>query len=155
MLRSCALPSALLSPSRLEFIKCCLQLRFDVFVELFFLANHREQAFFACLQPILELCLVFLDALDWNRIEVSILHCPYHRDLIFDRNRVVLFLLKKLDNPLTAIESRPRRCVEIRTELGKRCQLPKLRQIEFDFAGDLLHRLDLSSRSDTADGKSH
>jgi hypothetical protein len=39
--------------------------------------------------------------------------------------------------------------------LRKRSKLAKLRQIELYFARDLLDRLDLGSRSDTADRKSH
>src|SRR4029077_15273370 len=71
------------------------------------------------------------------------------------RDRVVLFLFKKLDNALTAIESRPRCRIQIAATLRESSQLPGLRQIEFPLAGDLLDRLDLGSRSDTADREAY
>src|ERR1043166_4781941 len=142
-------------PSRLEFIERRFQLRLEVFVELLFLANRCEQSSFPRLQPVLKFDLVLLHALDWNSIEVPILHRPNHRHLLFHRNRVVLFLFKKLDNALTAIESRSRCRIQIGTELRERSQLTKLREIEFDLAGDLLDRLDLGRRSDTTNRESH
>jgi len=50
--------------------------------------------------------------------------------LFLDRNRIVLFLFKKLDNSLAAIKSRPRRRIKIGAKLRERSQLPKLREIE-------------------------
>src|SRR5262249_36128616 len=143
------------SPCRLEFIERRLQLRLKVLIEFFFLANGLEQTSFACLQVILKLELVLFDPLDRNSIEVSILHRPNYRHLLFHRNRVVLFLFKKLDNALTAIKSRSRCCIQIGTELRERSQLAKLRQIEFHLAGDLLDSLDLGGRSDTTNRESH
>src|SRR5260370_38196114 len=99
--------AAVSSPGRLEFVECRFQLRLEVFVELLLLADRPEQSSLPRLQPILKLKLVLLDALDWNSIEVPILHRPHHDHLLVHRNRVILFLFKKLDNALTAIESRP------------------------------------------------
>src|SRR5881628_2128576 len=147
--------AAVSSPSRLEFVECRFQLRLKIFVELLFLADRPEQSSLARLQPILKLKLVLLDAIDWNSIEVAILHRPHHRHLLFHRNRIVLFLFKKLDNALTAIESRPRCRIQIGDKLRECSQLAVLCQIEFHLAGDLLDGLDLGSRSDTADREAH
>src|SRR5206468_7323790 len=111
------------SPCRLEFIERRFQLRLEVFVELLFLANRYKQSCFPRLQPILKLQLVLLDAIDWNSIEVPVLQRPHHRYLLFHRNRVVLFLFEKLDNALTAIESRPRCRVQIGAKLRECSQL--------------------------------
>src|SRR6266480_3411575 len=149
------MPANKSSPDRFEFIKSRFQLRLEVFVELLFLANRSKQSFFPRLQPILKFQLVLLDTLDWNRVDVSILHRPYHGHLFFHRDWVVLFLLKQLHNTLTAIESRSRGRIQIGTELRKCSQLAKLGQIELHFAGNLLDPLDLGSRSHTADRESH
>src|SRR5947207_15038946 len=133
------------SPSRFEFIERRFQLRLDVFVELLFLANRSKQSLFPRLQVILKLRLVLFDAFDWNRVEVSILHRPDHRNLVFHRDWVVQFLFKKLHNALTAIESRSRSRIQIGTELRKCSQLAKLCEIELHFACDLLDCLDLGS----------
>src|SRR5206468_8994549 len=101
------------------FIQRRFQLRLDIFIEFLFLANRAKQSRFPRFQPILEFKLVLLDAVDWDRIEVSVLHRPQHGYLLFDRDWVVLFLLKKLDNALTAIESRSSRRVQIGTKLRK------------------------------------
>ena len=77
-----------------------------------------------------------------------------HRDLFLDRNRIVLNLLEELDDALAAIEPRLGRGVEIGTELRERRELAELRKIQLHFAGDLLDRLDLRGRTDTADGQS-
>ena len=135
----------------LKFVERRLHLRLEVLIDLFFLANRLEQTGFACLQVILKLQLVFFDPLDRNSVEVAVLHRPHHSHLFFHRNWVVLFLFKKLDNTLTAIESRSCRRIEIRTKLRKRSELAKLRQIELHFARDLLDRLDLGSGSNAAD----
>src|SRR5207253_1729515 len=84
---------------------------------------------------------------NWDWIDISILHGPHDGDLLFDWDRIVHFLLEKLDNSLAAIESRSRRRVQIGTKLRKRSQLAELRQIEFDLAGHLLDRLNLRRRN--------
>src|SRR5207249_11642422 len=111
--------TARLSPGCLKFIQRRFELRLEILVEFFFLPNRSKQSFFPCLQPVLKFQLVLLDSVDWDRIEVSVLHRPQHGYLFFDRDWVVLFLLKKLDNPLTAIESRSSRRVQIGTKLRK------------------------------------
>src|SRR6266498_5308407 len=120
-------------------------------MELLFLANRREQALLARLQIILKLDLKFLYALDRHGIDVSVLHRPHHCDLFFNRVWVVLFLLKKLDNSLSSIESRLSCGIEIGTELRKRGELAKLREIELYLTGHLLDCFDLSGGTDPAD----
>ena len=65
------------------------------------------------------------------------------RDLLFDRQRLVLGLLQQLDQAGAAIELRLRRFVEIAAELGERRQLAVLGEIEPQCARHLAHRLDL------------
>ena len=92
----------------------------------------------------------FFYALNWNWIEKSILHRPKNGNLLLDRNRIVLKLLKQLDDALTAIEPCLGCRIEIGTELRERGQLAELRQIELYFAGDLFDRFNLRGGTDTA-----
>ena len=55
---------------------------------------------------------------------------------------------------LAALELRLGARIEVRTELRKRRQFAKLRQIALDAAGHLLHRLDLGCRTHAAYGQS-
>jgi len=81
------------------------------------------------------------------------LHRPQHGDLFFNRDWVVLFLLKKLDNALPPIESRLGCGIKVGTKLRKGGKFAKLREIELHFACDLLDRFDLRGGTDPADRK--
>src|SRR4029077_9160521 len=104
-------------PGCFEFIERSFELHLEIFIKLFFLADRSEQAFFPRLQIILQLALEFFYAVDRNRIEISVLHGPHYRDLFLDRDWIVLFLLKKLDNALTTIETRLCRRIKIGAKL--------------------------------------
>ena len=90
-------------------------------------------------------------SVDRHRIEIAVLHRPENRDLIFDRDRVVLDLLEELDDALAAIEPRLGRGIEIGTELRESGQLAELRQVELDLARHLFDRLDLRGGTNAAD----
>ncbi len=77
------------------------------------------------------------------------------RDLLFDRQRRILRLLQNLDQPLTAIQLRLRRLIEIGAELREGRQFAILREIEPQRAGHLLHGLDLRVAADAAHRKTH
>src|SRR5262245_7226166 len=113
-------PAMISLPGRFEFVQSCFQLWFDFLIEFLLLANGSKQRLLPRLQPILKFQLILLDAFNWHRIEVPVLHSPHHGDLLFNWNWVVLFLFKKFDNTLAPIKSRPRCRIEIRTELCKR-----------------------------------
>ena len=81
------------------------------------------------------------------------MHRPHHRDLFLDRDWIVLFLLKKLDNALTTIETRFCRGIKIGAKLRECGQLAELRQIEFHFAGHLFDGFNLRGGTDPADGE--
>ena len=84
---------------------------------------------------------------------IAILHCPEHRDLLLDRDRVVLGLLEELDDALAAIKPRLGRGIEIGAKLRESRQLAELGEVELNFAGDLFDRLDLRGGTDAADRK--
>src|SRR4029077_18261996 len=130
-----------------------LQLRLQLPIELLLLPNRGQQTFFARLQVILEFSLKFLYPFDRHKIDIAILHRPHHGDLFLDRDRIVLFLLKKLDNPLAAIKSRSRRRIQIGAKLREGSELPKLREIELYLTSHLLDGFDLSGGTDPADRK--
>src|SRR5262245_49989213 len=100
-------------PGHFEFVQSRFHLGLNVLIELFLLSNRSKQWLLPRLQPILKLQLILLDSLNRHRIKVSVLHCPHHGDLLFNWNWVILFLLKKLYNALTAIESSSRGCIQI------------------------------------------
>ena len=70
------------------------------------------------------------------------------RDLLLDRQRLVLRLLQDLDEPRAAIELGLRRLIEVAAELRERRELAILREVEPQRAGDLPHRLDLRRAAD-------
>ena len=57
-------------------------------------------------------------------------------------------LFENFDDALAAFDLRLRRRVEVGPELRERRQLAELREVQFDPAGDLFHRLDLRRRTD-------
>ncbi len=76
------------------------------------------------------------------------MHGPEDDRLHFDGDRVVLRLLKDLDDALAEFELLLSFGVEIGAELCERGQFAELRQVQFDAAGDLFHRLDLRGGTD-------
>ena len=81
-------------------------------------------------------------------VEVAVGAGVDDRDLLLDRQRLVLRLLQDLDQPRAAIELRLRRLVEVAAELRERRELAVLREVEPQRAGDLPHRLDLRRAAD-------
>ena len=76
-------------------------------------------------------------------------------DLIRRIQGRILRLLQKLRHVRAAVERLARRLVEVGAELREARQLPVLRQIHAQAAGDLLHRAELRSAADTRDRKTH
>ena len=63
----------------------------------------------------------------------------------------MLRLIEQLDDALAAVDLGLRRRIQLRTELGEGGQLPELREVAFQPAGHLLHRLELRGRTDARD----
>src|SRR5205809_207144 len=71
-------------------------------------------------------------------------HCHLH----LDRGWLVLRLLENFDHPFAALDLGLGLRIEVRPKLRKRGQLPELRQLKLDPAGDLFHGFDLRGRTD-------
>ena len=77
------------------------------------------------LQPLLKLLEIF----DCDVVDKTLGRGPDNQHLLLDRHRRILRLLKYFHQPLTAIELRLCRLVEIRTELRERRKIAVLRQV--------------------------
>lgn len=75
------------------------------------------------------------------------------RNHLVDGHGGVLLLLEELGETLTARQGLFCRSVEIGTELGESSNLTVLGQEELERSGNLLHSLDLSSRTDARHGE--
>ena len=69
------------------------------------------------------------------------------RHLLAQCHRLILVLLEQLGQARPALELVASRAVEVGGELGKRCQLSVLREVEAQLAGHLPHGLGLSVAS--------
>ena len=97
----------------------------------------------------MELLFVGAHLRDRDLVEQALRAGVEDRDLLLDRQRLILRLLQQLDEPRAAIELLLRRLVEIaRAELRERRELAILREIETQRAGHLPHRLDLRRAAD-------
>ena len=96
-----------------------------------------------CLQEAVELRLELLEA--WRRdvVELAGRRRVEDRDLLLDRQRLVLRLLDDLAELLAARQLVAGGLVEVRRELGERGQAPVLGEIQLQRRRDLLHRLRL------------
>merc|ERR1711918_108006 len=70
-------------------------------------------------------------------------------NLLLSWNWHVLLLLEELSELLTSVEELLGSSIKIRTELGEGSDLTILSQLELHGTSNLLHGLDLSSRTDT------
>src|SRR5690606_7304260 len=102
-------------------------------------------------QELHELTLEGAHALDRDVIEMAVRGRPDDRDLLRERQRLVLRLLQDLDQALTARQLLLRRRVEVRAELRERLDVAVLRQREAQLAGDRAHGLRLRSTTDARD----
>ena len=68
--------------------------------------------------------------LDRHGVEVAVGRREDDRDLLLDRERLILRLLQDLDQPLAAVELLLRRLVEVAAELRERRELAVLREVE-------------------------
>src|SRR6185312_740183 len=87
---------------------------------------------------------------DVDLVEISPRAGEDRDHLLLDWHRRILRLLQELGEPRAARQEALRRRVEIAGELGEGRHLAVLREFEFDLASNLLHRLDLRRRADTA-----
>ena len=93
-----------------------------------------------------------LDVRGGDLIEVSSNTSIENAHLLLRGHRNVLLLLDELGEFLTSQEKLLGGGIEIGTELGESSDLSELGKIKLDGTRHLLHGLDLSSGSDTADG---
>ena len=81
------------------------------------------------------------------------MHGPENRHLELHGLGIILLLFEQLHDTLTTIKLSLGTGVKIASKLGKCGQFAELCQITLDLSGHLLGGLDLSSRTDTGDGK--
>jgi len=86
-------------------------------------------------------------------VEVSVDTTEENADLLGSGHRDELVLLEELSKLFSSVELLLSSSIKIRTELSEGSDLSVLGKLELERTGDLLHGLDLGSRSDTGDGE--
>src|ERR1051326_360926 len=114
-------------------------------------ADLREGLRLLPLEPAVEEGLELAHVLYRHVVEQALRARVDDRHLLLDRQRRVLALLKELPQASAARELDLRRAIEIRAELRERGELPVLREVEAQLAGDLPHRLHLGGAADARD----
>ena len=88
---------------------------------------------------------------DFNAVEIAFHAGINDSNLLLDLHRAVLRLLQKLGQARAALEKGAGRRIHVRGKLGKGGHFTILRKLQLHRAGNLLHRLDLRCRPNTAD----
>src|SRR6185503_14713909 len=128
-----------------------LQLLAELALQVLLLGDRLHQWRLAAREPGQELLLVAAAFGDRQRVEEAVRRREDHRDLLLDRQRLVLVLLQDLGHALVAVQERLRRLVEVRGEHREGGHLAVLREVEAQAAGDALHRLHLRGAADARD----
>ena len=131
-----------------ELLQRRVQLGLELVVDLLLLGERREELRLARVEELVELLFVGANGLDRHRVEVPVGGGVDDRDLLLDRERLILRLLQDLDQAAAAIELVERRLVEVGAELRERRELAVLREVEPQRAGHLPHRFDLRRAAD-------
>src|SRR5215510_9216498 len=140
-----------LLPRLFEFAGDGLQVGRQRVTERLFLVDPGEQLGFPGGQEFRELGLELFDPVHRHLIQVAILHGPDHSHLDVDGNRVVLRLFEDFHDALAAVDLRQGFRVEVRTELRKSRQFPKLSKVALEVSRHLLHRFQLRIRANARD----
>ena len=96
-----------------------------------------------------ELRLEAADVSNNDIVHVALGHRIKGKNLFLDWNRVVLRLFENFDDTTTTLELGKRRGIEFGPELGERCELAELGQVQPQWTSDLLHGAYLSSATNT------
>src|SRR6185436_10770499 len=128
-----------------------LQLLAELALQVLLLGDRLHHWRLAAREPGQELLLVAAAFGDRQRVEEAVRRREDHRDLLLDRQRLVLVLLQDLGHALAAVQERLRRLVEVRGEHREGGHLAVLREVEAQAAGDALHRFHLRGAADARD----
>src|SRR6185437_8059181 len=135
-----------------EFLDGRGHLGFEIVTQRLLGADLIEDGGVAVFEEAVEFLLELTATLDWDVIEETLGSGEDDRNLLFERQGLVLVLFENRGEVLAAIELLLRSLVEIGAELGEGRERAILRQIETERTGDLLHRLGLRVAADAADG---
>src|SRR6267143_2140940 len=128
-----------------------LQLGLQCVAERVFPFDRGEQLDVPRGQKIHECGLEGPDPRHRHSVHVSVLHRPDDGHLDLDGNGVALRLFENLHDALATVDLRLRLGVEVGAELRECRQLPELRELALELAGDLLHGLELGRGADARD----
>ena len=125
----------------------------EVLADLALLVDLGENLGFVGAEVGEEVSLPGEDLLDRDVVEETVDTSEDEWNHLVDGHGLVLLLLEKLGETETTVEGLLGGGVEIRTELGEGSDFTVLGQEELEGTSDLLHGLELSSGTDTGDGK--
>ena len=123
-------------------VSAAFERRLHLVVEDLLLGDAGQHGRMPRLEEAIQLLLVAAQLFDGHRIEEALRRRVDDRDLLLDRQRLILRLLQNLHQPAAAIELRLCRLVEVAAELRERRELAILREVEPQRAGHLAHRLE-------------
>ena len=105
------------------------------------------------MESLKETLLELLDLGGLDLIKVSTDTAEKNASLLFNGHGHILLLLEELSELLTTVKKLLGGSIKIGTELSEGSDLTILGKLELQGTGELLHGLNLGSRSDTGDGK--
>jgi hypothetical protein len=132
-----------LAKDDLEFIDRRREILFDLCIDSSLGSDARQDGLLSGIHELGELILEILDAINGDRIVISLLHGPKDSDLEFDGLGIVLLLFEELNDSLTPVELRFGARIQITSELGKGSEFPVLCKVALEFTSHLLSGLDL------------
>ena len=130
-----------------------LELGLGLLAESTLLVDGSQQVSLVGLEVSKVISLPLEDAVDGDRVEVTVDTSEDKGNHLVNGHGGVLLLLEELSQALTTAEGLLGGSIKIGTELGESSDLTVLGQEKLQGTSDLLHGLELGSGTDTRDGK--
>ena len=132
-----------------EVLEESTELSLNLIVDLAFCTDRCWDVWGLALDALQVHLLEFSNLTGLELIKVSTDTGEKNNGLLLDGHWNVLFLLEKLSKFLSSVKELLGGSIKIGTELGESSDLSELSELKLEGTGDLLHGLNLSSRSDT------
>ena len=137
-----------LSEQAIEIVQRAFQCFFVFFGNRFIVDNCRHDFGITLRHEVQQFGFVATGVFERDAIHITVGRRIDNQNLIFQRHRFIVLLLQNLGQSLAARQLRLRALVQIGSELRKRGEFAKTRQVEFEATRDLLHRFELRRRTD-------
>src|SRR5690554_3201433 len=144
-----------------EIFNGCSELGLIFLGHFFFVLDALNQSFVLGFQGVAQGLLERLNLFDFEVVKVALGDAEQRNGKLPDLEWLILRLLQKFNNTLTALELATGRVVEVGSKLGKRCQFTVLSQVGTNTAGQFLDHFGLGCtthtryRNTSVDGGTH